>query len=206
MISSVASDNWDCMKSYYGGKNATLIGCLNDFVVNTVNDPTNACNYLQVSKASDFWHLSTLNLDALFSVLSVSKKRFLFRLAWTASPIRSPAHGVPMRCGSTFIRSSESKWSILATTPASHSASSLIPSSVRSASPKPAKSTDSELPKTIFKNLLFKSCIVNFCFVHKISFCHYLMMHSFYVINFSMAIDKNGQRSDKISASLQIAW
>ncbi|PAV90799.1 hypothetical protein WR25_06247 [Diploscapter pachys] len=43
----LASDNWDCMKSYYGGKNGTLIGCLNDFVVNTVNDPTNACNYLQ---------------------------------------------------------------------------------------------------------------------------------------------------------------
>lgn len=38
-IFSVASDNWSCMQRIYNGKNATMYGCITDFVLNAQEDP-----------------------------------------------------------------------------------------------------------------------------------------------------------------------
>ncbi|KAF1756948.1 hypothetical protein GCK72_013403 [Caenorhabditis remanei] len=53
----LASDNWQCMQRIYNGKNATMYGCITDFVLNAQEDPKRGCNYVQTgmdcfSKAS----------------------------------------------------------------------------------------------------------------------------------------------------------
>ncbi|PIC32960.1 hypothetical protein B9Z55_013110 [Caenorhabditis nigoni] len=53
----LASDNWQCMQRIYSGKNATMYGCITDFILNTQEDPKRGCNYVQTgmdcfSKAS----------------------------------------------------------------------------------------------------------------------------------------------------------
>lgn len=53
----LASDNWSCMQRIYNGKNATMYGCITDFVLNAQEDPKKGCNYVQTgmdcfSKAS----------------------------------------------------------------------------------------------------------------------------------------------------------
>ncbi|CAD6197115.1 unnamed protein product [Caenorhabditis auriculariae] len=43
----IASDNWSCMQRIYAGKNGTMTGCITNFVLNTQEDPNNACSYVQ---------------------------------------------------------------------------------------------------------------------------------------------------------------